>query len=63
MHFQHVKASQEFQQTTDMLYVRQMAETFLSTLFLMFISSLYFIHNALRDTGSDTVIHTGACSC
>ena len=43
---------------TDMLYVRQMAETFLSTLSLMFISSRYFIHNARRDTESDIVIQT-----
>ena len=28
-----------------------MAETFLSTLLLMFISSRYFIHNARGDTG------------
>ena len=34
----------------DMLYVRQMAEKFLSTLFLMFISSCYLIYNARRDT-------------
>ena len=33
-----------------------MAETFLSTLLLMFISSRYFVHNARRDTESDTVI-------
>ena len=33
-----------------------MAETFLSTLLLMFISSRYFVHNAHRDTESDTVI-------
>ena len=36
-----------------------MAETFLNTLLLMFISSRYFAHNALRDAESDT----GACSC
>ena len=36
-----------------------MAETFLSKLLLMFISSRYFVHNARRDTESDT----GACSC
>ena len=36
-----------------------MAETFLNTLLLMFISSRYFAHNALRDTESDT----RACSC
>ena len=33
-----------------------MAETFLSKLLLMFISSRYFIHNARKDTESDTVI-------
>ena len=33
-----------------------MAETFLNTLLLMFISSSYFIHNARKDTESDTVI-------
>ena len=33
-----------------------MAETFLSILLLMFISSRYFIHNARRDTESDIVI-------
>ena len=33
-----------------------MAETFLSTLLLMFISSRYFVHNARRDTESDTVM-------
>ena len=33
-----------------------MAETFLSTLLLMFISSRYFIHNARRDTESDIII-------
>ena len=33
-----------------------MAETFLSTLLLMFISSRYFVHNARRDTESDAVI-------
>ena len=33
-----------------------MAETFLNTLLLMFISSHYFVHNAQRDTESDTVI-------
>ena len=49
-------ASREFQQITDMLCVRQMAETFLSILLLMFISSRYFIHNARRDTESDIVI-------
>ena len=32
-----------------------MAETFLNTLLLMFISSRYFVHNAHRDTESDTV--------
>ena len=31
MHFQHVLASWEFQQITDMLYVRQIPETFFST--------------------------------
>ena len=36
-----------------------MAETFLSTLLLMFISSRYFVHNARREIESDT----GACSC
>ena len=36
-----------------------MAETFLSTLLLMFISLPYFVHNARRDLESDT----GACSC
>ena len=56
MPFQHVLTSREFQQITDMLYVRQMAETFLSTLILMFISSCYFIHNASRDKSSDIVI-------
>ena len=56
MPFQHALTSREFQQITDMLYVRQMAETFLSTLILMFISSCYFIHNACRDTESDIVI-------
>ena len=35
-----------------------MAETFLSILLLMFISSRYFVHNARRDTESDTVIQT-----
>ena len=33
-----------------------MAETFLSTLLMMFMSSRYFVHNACRDTESDTVI-------
>ena len=33
-----------------------MAETFLSTLLLMFTSSRYFVHNARRDTESGTVI-------
>ena len=33
-----------------------MAETFLSTLLLTFISSRYFVHNARRDTESNTVI-------
>ena len=33
-----------------------MAETFLITLLLMFISSRYFVRNARRDTESDTVI-------
>ena len=33
-----------------------MAESFLSTLLLMFISSRYFIHDARRDTESNTVI-------
>ena len=33
-----------------------MAETFLNTLLLMFISSRYFIHNARKDTESDIVI-------
>ena len=33
-----------------------MAEAFLSTLLLTFISSRYFVHNARRDTESDTVI-------
>ena len=33
-----------------------MAETFLITLLLMFISSRYFVHNARRDIESDTVI-------
>ena len=32
-----------------------MAEAFLSTLLLMFIFSRYFVHNARRDTESDTV--------
>ena len=41
-----------------------MAETFLSTLLVMLISSRYFVHNARRDTESDIVIQmTGACSC
>ena len=48
--FQHVLALQELQQMIDMLYVRQMAEKFLSTLLLMFISSCYLIYNARRDT-------------
>ena len=56
MHFQHVLALREFQQTSDMLYVRKMTETFLSALLLTFISSRYFVHNARRDTESDTVI-------
>ena len=49
-----------------MLYVRQMAETFLRTLLLIFLSSRYFVHNARRDTESDTegnTDDTGACSC
>ena len=46
--FQHVWALQELQQMIDMLYVRQMAEKFLSTLLLMFISSCYLIYNARR---------------
>ena len=33
-----------------------MAETFLSTLLLMFISSRYFVHNACRDIEGDIVI-------
>ena len=33
-----------------------MTETFFSTLLLMFISSLYFVRNAHRDTESDAVI-------
>ena len=56
MHFQHVLASRDFQQITGMLYVREMAEAFLSTLLLMFISSRHFIHNARRDTESDIVV-------
>ena len=56
MHFKHVLASREFQQITDTLYIRQMAETFLSTLLLTFISLRYFVRNARRDTESDTVI-------
>ena len=53
MHFQHALASRDQQQITDMLYVRQMAEKFLSTLLLMFISSCYFIYNARRDTAAE----------
>ena len=34
----------------------KMAETFPSTLLLMFTSSRYFVHNARRDTESGTVI-------
>ena len=48
--FQHALALQELQQMIDMLYVRQMAEKFLNTLLLMFISSCYLIYNARRDT-------------
>ena len=33
-----------------------MAETFFSTLILMFISARYFVHKARTDTESDTVI-------
>ena len=33
-----------------------MAESFLSTLLLMFISSRYFIHDARRDTETNIVI-------
>ena len=33
-----------------------MAESFLSTLLLMFISSRYFIHDARRDTENNIVI-------
>ena len=39
-----------------------MAETFFSTLLLMFISARYFVHNARTDTESDTD-DTGAYSC
>ena len=39
----------ELQQIIDMLYVEEIAEKFLSTLLLMFISSCYFIYNAGRD--------------
>ena len=53
MHFQHVLASRELQQTAYMLYVRWMAEKFLSTLLLMFIASCYFIYNARRDTAAE----------
>ena len=44
--FQHVLALQELQQMIDMLYVRQMAEKFLSTLLLMFILhvTLFIMH-------------------
>ena len=48
--FQHVLPSWELQQITDMLYVREIAEKFLSTLLLMFIPSCYF-----RDTRRDAV--------
>ena len=53
MHFQHVLTSRELWQVTDMLYVRQMAEKFLSTLLLMFVSSCYFIFNARRYTAAE----------
>ena len=43
MHCQNVLSSWDLQQITDMLYVREIAEKFLSTLLLMFISSYYFI--------------------
>ena len=43
MHFEHVLSSWKLQQITDMLYVRDIAKRFLSTLLLMFISSWYFI--------------------
>ena len=41
------------QQITDMLYVREIAGEFLSTLLLMFISLRYFICNARRDTATE----------
>ena len=47
--FQHVWALQELQQMIHMLSVRQMAEKFLGTLLLMFISSCYLIYNARGD--------------
>ena len=53
MHFQHVLSSRELQQITDMLYVREIAEQFLSTLLLMFISSCYFIQNTCRDAAAE----------
>ena len=40
-----------------------MAETFLSTLLLMFIKSRYFVHNALRGKWYCNTDDTGACSC
>ena len=36
-----------------MLYVREIAANFLSTLLLMFLSSCYLIENARRDTAAE----------
>ena len=56
MHFQHVLASRELQQITDMLYVRQMTEKFLGTLLLMFISSCCLRRDTAAEKEFDTVI-------
>ena len=53
MDFQYVLASRELQQIKYVLYVRQIAEKFLSTLLLMFIASCYFIYNACRDIDTE----------
>ena len=50
---QQITESSELQQITDMLYVREIAEKFLSTLLRMFIFSCYFDWNARRDTAQE----------
>ena len=48
--FQHVLTLQKLKQMIDMLYVRQMAENFLSRLLLIFMSLRHLIYNARGDT-------------